>query len=127
MIELIQDWLNDTYNFNIEEDNLYGQETKGALVMAYQTELNEQFNRNLDVDGIYGPLTSNAYVTIREGARGNITRIIQSMLYIKGYDIEDLDGIYGNETELALEDFQRDNDLDPDGIIGRLTLDQLFE
>lgn len=126
MTELIQRWLNDIYNLNIEEDGYYGEETRMALIMAYQTELNRQFNKGLEVDGIFGPLTSNAYVTIREGAQGNITRIIQSLLYVKGYDIEDLDGIFGNETELALEDFQRDYGLRPDGIIGKATLDRLF-
>lgn len=126
MTELIQRWLNDIYDFNIDEDGFYGPETEMALVMAYQTELNEQFDRGLEVDGEYGPLTSNAYVRVREGARGNITRIVQSILYLKGYDIEDLDGIFGNETEFALEDFQRDYGLRPDGVIGKNTFDRLF-
>lgn len=126
MIELIQRWLNNTYDFNIDEDGFYGPETNEALIMAYQMELNIQFDRDLEVDGLYGPLTSNAYVTVREGARGNITRLVQSILYIKGYDIDDLDGIFGNETEQALEDFQRDFGLRPDGVIGKNTFDRLF-
>ena len=102
MTELIQRWLNNTYGFNIDEDGYYGFETETALIMAYQTELNRQFDKSLEVDGLFGPLTSNAYVTVREGARGNIIRIVQSILYLKGYDIEDLDGIFGNETQIIV-------------------------
>lgn len=46
----IQSTLNSRYGFNIAVDNIYGNETKKALVKALQTELNKQFNANLVVD-----------------------------------------------------------------------------
>lgn len=125
MVEQIQLWLNENYGTDLEIDGDYGPLTKMALVMAYQTELNIQFGRGLDIDGLFGPLTSAAFITIREGARGNITRIIQSLLYVKGY-ITEIDGIYGNNTEIVLEEFQVDNGLIGDGIISKRTLDKLF-
>ena len=46
----IQKWLNDTYNTGIAEDNIFGIQTKKALVKALQTELNRQYNAGLVVD-----------------------------------------------------------------------------
>lgn len=49
-IASIQSTLNSRYGFNIAVDNIYGNETKTALVKALQTELNKQFNKGLVVD-----------------------------------------------------------------------------
>lgn len=49
----------------------------GQEVRNLQTELNRQFNKGLNVDGYFGQSTLNACITVREGARGNITRFIQ--------------------------------------------------
>ena len=49
-IATIQSTLNNRYGFNIAVDNIYGNETKKALIKALQTELNKQFNANLVVD-----------------------------------------------------------------------------
>lgn len=46
----IQAILNLRYGFNIAVDNIYGNETKTALVKGLQTELNKQFNAGLVVD-----------------------------------------------------------------------------
>lgn len=49
-IATIQSTLNSRYGFNIAVDNIYGSETKTALVKGLQTELNKQFNAGLVVD-----------------------------------------------------------------------------
>ena len=49
-VATIQSTLNSRYGFNIAVDNIYGNETKKALVKALQTELNKQFNAGLVVD-----------------------------------------------------------------------------
>ena len=49
----IQIVLNERYGLNIAVDNIYGNETRKALVKALQTELNKQFNASLVVDGIF--------------------------------------------------------------------------
>lgn len=56
----IQYTLNDRYGLNIAVDNIYGNETRRALVKALQTELNKQYHRDLAVDGIFGPATESA-------------------------------------------------------------------
>lgn len=49
-VATIQSTLNNKYGLNIAVDNIYGKETKKALVKALQTELNKQYNKGLAVD-----------------------------------------------------------------------------
>lgn len=126
-IASFQSWLN-SYNFNnIVVDGLYGAKTKKAAIKAYQHELNVQFGANLVVDGIWGPKTRATTVTVSKGARGNITRIIQGMLYGLGYNPKGFDGIFGGGCESALKAFQRDEGIGVDGIAGINTFANLFE
>ncbi|MDF2884558.1 MAG: putative carboxypeptidase, partial [Clostridiaceae bacterium] len=46
---------------------------------------------------------------------------IQAVLRKIGYNINTIDGIYGRETEEAVRNFQRNNGLTPDGVIGPVT------
>lgn len=114
-VATIQSTLNSRYNTGIAVDNIYGKETKKALVKALQTELNKQYNRGLAVDGIFGNLTKNACISLKKGAKGNITWILQAMLACKGYNIE-VDSVFGINTENAVRDFQTKNRLVVDGI-----------
>lgn len=54
----------------------------------------------------------NKAPVIRYGARGNITKLIQERLSINN------DGIFGNETRNSVVDFQRENGIKIDGIVG---------
>lgn len=126
-IRTIQSWLNSNYNTNISVDGYYGNETRRALTKALQCELNKQYHRGLAEDGLFGNLTYNACPNIRQGARGNITHIIQSMLYCKGYNTNGVDGIFGSGTTQAVKDYQRNNGLSADGIVGRNTFRSLFK
>lgn len=122
----IQATLNDRYGLNIAVDNIYGNETKKALVKGLQTELNKQFEGNLVVDGIFGTNTYNACINVRRGAEGNITWLIQSMLICHSFNIN-ADGIFGTATERAVRDFQSRNGLSVDGIVGKNTFNKLFK
>ncbi|GAB3801041.1 peptidoglycan recognition protein family protein [Virgibacillus kimchii] len=125
-ISQFQSWLN-SYSFNsIAVDGIYGPRSKKAAVKAYQRELNNQFDAGLTVDGIWGPKTKEASVTVRKGARGNITRIIQGVLYGLGYSPNGFDGIFGGGTESAVKEFQRDAGIGVDGIPGPVTFKHLF-
>lgn len=125
-ISNIQSTLNNRYGLNIAVDNIYGPETKSALVKGLQIELNKQFNRGLAVDGIFGTKTKSACVNVRKGAEGNITYLIQAMLVCKGFDI-DVDAIFGTATENAVKEFQKRNNLSADGIVGPLTWEKLYK
>lgn len=109
----IQSTLNSKYNTGITVDNIYGKETKKALVKALQTELNIQYTKGLTVDGIFGNVTKNACISVRKGAKGNITWILQAVLVCKGYDIS-VDADFGSNTENAVRDYQTKNGLTAD-------------
>lgn len=127
IVAKIQATLNTRYNLNIATDNIFGKETKKALVIALQTELNKQYNKGLKVDGIFGNNTKNACVSVRKGAQGNITYILQAILYCKGYNTNGVDGIFGSGTETAVKQFQKANSLTVDGICGKNTFAKLFQ
>lgn len=55
------------------------------------------------------------------GSRGTQVMKIQAVLRKIGYNLNTIDGIYGRETEQAVKNFQKNNGLAPDGIIGSNT------
>lgn len=95
-------------------------------VARLQRELNDQFDKGLDVDGLKGHKTLNACVTVKRGAKGNITRLIQERLNSVGFSLS-TDGIFGGNTENAVKVFQKNRGLEQDGIIGRNTWDWLLK
>lgn len=95
-------------------------------VARLQTELNNQFHKGLKVDGLRGPKTLDACVTVKRGAKGNITKLIQERLNSVGFHIS-LDGIFGGGTENAVKVFQRNRGLSADGIVGRNTWEWLLK
>lgn len=96
-----------------------------SWVARLQTELNNQFRKGLNVDGLRGPKTLDACITVKRGARGNITRLIQERLNSVGFHIS-TDGIFGGGTENAVKVFQRNRGLSADGIVGRNTWNWLL-
>lgn len=95
-------------------------------VARLQTELNNQFHKGLKVDGLRGPKTLDACVTVKKGAKGNITRLIQERLNSVGFHIS-VDGIFGSGTENAVKVFQKNRGLSADSIVGRNTWEWLLK
>lgn len=56
------------------------------------------------------------------GDRGSQVRRLQEQLSDRGFNPGLIDGIYGGQTENAVREFQRQNDLFADGVAGRATL-----
>jgi hypothetical protein len=125
-IKNIQRTLNARYDTNLVIDGIYGSLTHKAFIVGLQKELNSQFHAGLVPDGIFGPKTKNACITVRYGARGNITYLIQSKLYVLKYNII-IDSIYGNNTQQQIKNFQKNNGLSSDGICGKNTFEKLFK
>lgn len=120
-IKDIQKWVGTTV------DGIAGPKTWAKLTKKLQSELNKQYNAGLKVDGVWGPKTKAAVVTIRNGAKGNLTRVMQSALYLSGNtEVGKPDGIYGKNTRKALGNFQRANNLTVDHAAGRKTFAKLF-
>jgi GH25 family lysozyme M1 (1,4-beta-N-acetylmuramidase) len=125
-IRTFQSWLNTNYKAGLVVDGIYGDLTMAAVIKALQIELNKQFNAGLAVDGKWGPKTKSTIRTVKKGAKGNITRIIQGMLYCLGYNPSGFDGVFGNGCESAVEVFQDDSSLSSDGIVGKNTFSEMF-
>ena len=68
----------------------------------------------------------NSYPTLKKGARGNITKLLQEKLVSLGYNTNGIDGIFGSGTEKAVTSFQKNNGLVVDGIVGKNTWRKLL-
>jgi spore germination protein len=64
--------------------------------------------------------------TLRRGSRGQDVADVQSRLRALGYNPGPVDGVFGQQTEQAVIQFQRDRGLTPDGIVGPITYNALF-
>ena len=64
-------------------------------------------------------------VTYARGSSGETVREIQQLLLDWGYYSGEVDGVFGSQTEDAVEYFQRKNGLTVDGKVGPATLEAL--
>ena len=108
-------------------DGSFGTNTQNA-VKAFQ-----QANGLTD-DGIVGRNTwnklNNLYPTARvlkRGSYGAEVKYLQQKLESFLYPVGPIDGIFGSQTERAVQDFQRENGLVPDGIVGNNTWEYLMD
>jgi len=62
----------------------------------------------------------------KHGSRGDDVKKIQSALVSAGFSNGAVDGIFGQETELAVKKFQTSAGLSSDGIVGAATWNKLF-
>lgn len=127
LIQLIEQYnLSEYDNCTNSVTPLWKVSISGDIVQKLQEELNKQYNAGLKVDGYFGESTLNKCCIVREGARGNITKIIQIILINKNYKIQ-ADGIFGESTTESIKHFQGNKNLTQDGIVGKYTWEALFK
>lgn len=73
------------------------------------------------------PLTRNLYYREGDLMRGEDVRMCQEQLTSAGYGCGSIDGVFGKKTKVAVQAFQLDNDLTPDGVVGQKTWAKLWE
>lgn len=86
----------------------------------------DKWNNKLIVDGLWGELTASTVPTLRKDCDSQFkwfVKLMQKVLLEKGYELPEYgaDGDFGNETLKAVKQFQKDNNLNPDGVVGKLT------
>ena len=89
-------------------------------VRRLQQECNNQGFSKQNVDGIAGPATLAGCPTLKKGAQGNITKLIQEKLKVTA------DGIFGVNTQTAVINYQKSKELSQDGIVGQNTWRKLL-
>lgn len=95
-------------------------------VAKLQAECNKQGFSNQKVDGIPGANTLKGCPTLKKGASGNITKLLQEKLVKLGYSTNGVDGIFGSGTYSAVREFQKTRGLSADGIVGQNTWRKLL-
>lgn len=64
--------------------------------------------------------------SLRKGDKSSYVKAMQKQLKEEGFEIS-ADGVYGENTESAVLDFQEDHDLKADGVAGIKTLTELYD
>ena len=127
-VKVGQKAINEFLKSNISVDGIRGIETRKGCVKCLQTALNKRYNNKLSVDGIIGIKTKSAFknILLKKGIKNYLVSAMQIALYCRGYEPRGIDGIFGNGTYNAVVQFQKDNFLKVDGIIGKQTIEKLF-
>lgn len=99
-----------------------------SWVAALQKECNAQGFSSQTVDGLKGPKTLAGCPTLRKGAKGNITKLVQQRLIALGYSCGKYgaDSSFGDGTLAAVKAFQAAKGLTPNGIVGQNTWRKLL-
>ena len=109
------------------------------VVLKYQKAWNKVYGTpkyHLEEDGVFGPETekSKNKVYLKKGMKNDLVGWCQWRLhYHKGYYLgnygpnkDGIDNDFGNKTDEVVRQFQRDNYLSDDGVIGYNTVSILF-
>ena len=64
---------------------------------------------------------------VKSGSSGDSVKWVQHTLNFLGYDVGSVDGIFGDNTEAGVYNFQSDHGLDVDGIVGSQTIAKIVE
>lgn len=119
-VKFLQCYLN-LYGNSLSVDGQFGAGTQNAVIKF-------QRDNGLTADGIVGRNTWRKLLmqdatlpVLRQGSRGVYVRYLQQKLLSKLYPVGNIDGIFGAATASAVKQFQSDNGLVADGIVGPLT------
>ncbi len=120
VVKFLQCYLN-LYGNALSVDGMFGSGTQQAVKKFQQ-------DNGLTADGIVGRNTWRTLLMqdaslplLRQGSRGVYVRYLQQKLLSKLYPVGTPDGIFGANTLNAVKQFQQENGLVADGIVGALT------
>lgn len=113
---------------NIGVDGMYGPQTRANIVRCFQVAMNHDYGSGLKVDGACGKNTINALGKhyVKHGETQEMVRAVQVALYCYGFNPGKTDAIFGDNTKLAVLQFQRAKGLTADGIAGKNTIKALM-
>lgn len=93
------------------------------------TTANKHWTHYAIPKGMDGKVPTTDKPTLRKGASGEYVTLLQTMLIQRGYNVgaTGADGKFGNATLAAVKDFQKNNGLVVDGVVGKNTWTALEE
>jgi len=125
----IKETLNARHDAGLPLDGLDMAQMKQVVVTVLQSELNRQINAGLAVTGEMDADTLFALETVPftyGETSGNMTYLIQVMLFYKGHYTEQLSGAFDDHMVAALKLYQKEISLPVTGETDRETLWYLF-
>jgi peptidoglycan hydrolase-like protein with peptidoglycan-binding domain len=78
----------------------------------------------LDHGAVVSPPSGNDHPVLRRGAKGEAVKELQALLNRRGFQLE-VDGDFGGKTDAAVRDFQTRQQIEVDGVVGRVTWGRL--
>lgn len=93
-----------------------------AAALALSTAACQNMPWGQDKTGTTGQQTGAAAATEQQAIAPDMVRDIQRRLSQRGYDTGPVDGIYGDSTQSALRNFQKDQNLKSSGQLDEQTL-----
>ena len=124
---IVSDPVVDTNTSSTSQTQYTVTTTGDDWVRRLQQECNNQGFSKQNVDGIAGPATLAGCPTLRKGASGNITKLLQEKLVKLGYNTNGVDVIFCSGTYSAVREFQKTRGLSADGIVGQNTWRKLLD
>jgi len=102
------------------------QQIKACGYMTSSTEVNSVINliQKYNLTRFDGNTVSRP--VLKKGSKGEAVKQLQEFLNSKGYPCGTADGIFGNKTQNAVIEWQKDHQLTPDGIVGRNTYATMY-
>ncbi|MEO0826401.1 MAG: peptidoglycan-binding protein [Cyanobacteria bacterium J06635_15] len=110
-----------TYRALVRFQSVYGLDSNGILEVQTVAALQ---NSN-QPPPTPSPEAALSVEIIKEGSRGKAVKQVQRLLVYQGYVLE-IDGEFGQETRLAVLQFQTTHNLSADGIVGTTTMRALL-
>ena len=109
-------------DFGLGADGVVGRGTWAAIESAANKRKEEEEEEEKKPTGDGG---KKPHSVLKLHSKGSEVKQLQMLLAKLGYDVSQ-DGIFGTGTERAVKEFQKDNGLEPDGIVGKGTWDALL-
>ncbi|MFA8439539.1 L,D-transpeptidase family protein [Pueribacillus sp. YX66] len=104
---------------------LIGQDVSSGCVRMFNDDVEKLYDQVpigtiVHIDGPITGVGKYEFKNLAEGSKGTLVQIVQQQLKAKGYYKGKIDGIFNRETEKAVKQFQKDNNLPVTGGITKV-------
>lgn len=126
LIKAGQQHLNNFCGAGLTVDGSCGSLTVAGIIKGLQTACNLDYSTELKVDGIWGSKTEKALGNhyVKKNETQYLVTFVEAALYCRGYNPKGCEspGTFGSGCQNAVIQFQKDNGLEPDGVVGKNTI-----